>query len=431
LLPRAFVGKFGPMSLTKRVVIALVLGLVAGMAVAASGNQRLYAAVSILEPLGTLWVNAIRMTVVPLVVSLLIVGVASVSDMTMIGRMGARTLTSFVLMLLVSAVIAVVVVPPIFTLFQIDPASSASLRAAASSATAGTPSGREVPTFAQWLVDVIPANPVKAAADGTMLPLVVFSLLFSIALTRIAAEGRATIVHFFRALSEAMLVIVRWVISLAPIGVFVLALALSSRLGAIAAGAMAFYVVVVSAMFLLDLLLLYPVAVIFGGRSLTEFARAASAPQAVAVSTRSSLASLPALIDSAERGLGLPPAVSGFVLPLAVAIFKVTTPPTYIVGALFVAHLYGIQLSAEHILTLAALAVLLSFSAPGIPSGGLIVLATVFPSVGLPMEAIGILIALDVFPDAARTMANVTADLAVATIVAGRKRPEMTTAAAA
>lgn len=420
------------MSLTKRVVIALALGLIAGMGVAASGDLRLYSAVSFLEPLGTLWVNAIRMTVVPLVVSLLIVGVASVSDVTTIGRMGARTLTSFILLLLVSAVLSVIIVPPIFSLLQIDPASSASLQAAASSAAAAeTMSPRQLPTFAQWLVDVIPANPVKAAADGTMLPLVIFSLLFAIALTRLSVEKRAPVVHFFTAVSEAMLVVVRWVISLAPIGVFVLALALASRLGAIAAGAMAFYVIVVSGMFLLVLLLMYPVAAIFGRRTVTEFARAASAPQAVAVSTRSSLASLPALIESAERGLGLPPAVSGFVLPLAVATFKVTTPPTYIVGALFVAHLYGIQLSAQQILTLAALAVMLSFSAPGIPSGGLIVLASVFPSVGLPTEAIGILIALDVFPDAARTMANVTADLAVATIVARRERPEMTMAAAA
>ena len=419
------------MSLTKRVVIALALGLIAGMAVAASGDERLYSAVSFLEPLGTLWVNAIRMTVVPLVLSLLIVGVASVSDVTSIGRMGARTLVSFILILLMSAVLSVVIAPPVFSLLQIDPASSASLRSAASSAAAGTMSPRQLPTFAQWLVDVVPANPVKAAAEGTMLPLVVFALLFAIALTRLSAEKRAPVVHFFRAVSEAMLVIVRWVIALAPIGVFVLALALASRLGAIAAGAMAFYVVVFSGMCLLVLLLMFPVAAIFGGRTIAEFARAASAPQVVAMSTRSSLASLPALIESAERRLGLPPAVSGFVLPLSVATFKATTPPTYIVGALFIAHLYGIELSAQQILTLAALAVVLSFSAPGIPSGGLLVLASVFPSVGLPSEGIGILIALDVFPDVARTIANVTADLAVATIVARRERPEMTIAAAA
>jgi Na+/H+-dicarboxylate symporter len=419
------------MSLTRRVVIALALGLLGGMAVSVSADQRLYSIVSFLEPLGTLWVNAIRMTVVPLVVSLLVVGVASV-EVSAIGRMGARTLFCFVSLLVGSAVLTVLIVPPIFGLLEIDPASSASLRAAAMSASsATTSSARQLPTFAQWLVDVIPANPIKAAADGTMLPLVIFSLLFSIALVRVPIEKRAPVVGFFTAVSEAMLILVRWIISLAPVGVFVLALSLASRLGTIAAGAMAFFVVVICGAFLLELLLLYPVALIFGGVSVAQFGKAASAPQAVAMSTRSSLASLPALIDSAERGLGMPPAVSGFVLPLAVATFKVTTPPTYVVSALFVAHLYGVDLGAAQILTLSALAVLLSFSAPGIPSGGLIVLATVLPSVGLPPEAIGILIALDVFPDAARTMANVTADLAVATIVAKRERPEMAIAAAA
>jgi proton glutamate symport protein len=420
------------MSLTKRVVIALALGLIAGMAVGASGDQRLYSLVSFLEPLGTLWVNAIRMTVVPLVVSLLIVGVASVADVSTIGRMGARTLVCFISLLVISAVLAVLIAPPIFGLLEIDPVSSASLRSAATTAgSAASLSARQLPGFGQWLVDVIPSNPVKAAAEGTMLPLVIFSVLFSIALTRIPGEARAPVVRFFKAVSDAMLILVRWVISLAPIGVFILALALSSRLGTIAAGAMAFFVVVICGVFIVDLLLLYPIAAIIGRVSLTRFAKAASAPQAVAMSTRSSLASLPALIDSAERGLGLPPAVSGFVLPLAVATFKVTTPPTYVVGALFVAHLYGIELAAEQILTLAALGVLLSFSAPGIPSGGLIVLATVFPGVGLPLEGIGILIALDVLPDAARTVANVTADLAVATIIARKERPEMTIAAAA
>lgn len=194
------------MSLAKRVVVALSVGLIAGMGVAASGDQRLYSAVSFLEPLGTLWVNAIRMTVVPLVVSLLIVAVASVTEITTIGRMGARTLTCFVLLLFFSATLAVIIVPPIFTLLQIDPASSASLRAAAS---AGTLGAGKLPTFGQWLVDIVPANPVKAAADGAMLPLVVFSLLFAIALTGLRDETRAPVVHFFRAVSEAMLILVR------------------------------------------------------------------------------------------------------------------------------------------------------------------------------------------------------------------------------
>ena len=203
-----------------------------------------------------------------------------------------------------------------------------------------------------------------------------------------------------------------------------LALGLASRLGATAAGAVGFYVLAICAIFLLELILLYPLAVIGGRVGLRRFTRAALPAQAVAFSCRSSLASLPALLDSARRGLTLPPAVSGFVLPLAVSTFKLSTPPTQVVSVLFIARLYGIEVTPQQILMVATIAIALSFSAPGIPSGGLVILAPVFASIGLPVEGIGILIALDVFPDAARSVLNVTADLTVATVLSRRERTE-------
>jgi Na+/H+-dicarboxylate symporter len=413
------------MSLTKRVLIALGAGLGLGIAVSASGDQRLLSAVSFVQPIGTLWVNAIRMTVVPLVFSLLVVGVASASSAAAVGRIGARTFALFLALLICSAIVAAVLAPPIFSLLQIDPAMAASLRASATaSGEAAAQSAKQLPTFAQWLTDLVPVNPVKTAADGTMLPLVIFSVLFSAAATHTSAETRDTIVGFFRAVSEVMLILVRWIIELAPIGVFVLALSLASRLGATAAGAVGFYVVAICSIFLLELILLYPLAVIGGRVSLRRFARAALPAQAVALSTRSSLASLPALLDSARRGLRLPPAVRGFVLPLAVSTFKLSTPPTQVVSVLFIAQLYWITLAPQQILMVAIIAIALSFSAPGIPSGGLVILAPVFASVGLPVEGIGILIALDVFPDAGRSVLNVTADLTVATVLSRGERNE-------
>jgi Na+/H+-dicarboxylate symporter len=413
------------MSLTKRVLIALGAGLGLGIGVSASGDPRLLSAVSFVQPIGTLWVNAIRMTVVPLVFSLLVVGVASASSAAAVGRIGARTFALFLALLICSAIVAAVLAPPIFSLLQIDPAMAASLRASATaSGEAAAQSAKQLPTFAQWLTDLVPVNPVKTAADGTMLPLVIFSVLFSAAATHTSPETRDTIVGFFRAVSEVMLILVRWIIELAPIGVFVLALSLASRLGATAAGAVGFYVVAICSIFLLELILLYPLAVIGGRVSLRRFARAALPAQAVALSTRSSLASLPALLDSARRGLRLPPAVRGFVLPLAVSTFKLSTPPTQVVSVLFIAQLYGITLAPQQILMVAIIAIALSFSAPGIPSGGLVILAPVFASVGLPVEGIGILIALDVFPDAGRSVLNVTADLTVATVLSRGERNE-------
>lgn len=420
------------MSLTKRVVLALMAGLVLGIAVSTTGDSRLFSAVSFVQPIGVLWVNAIRMTVVPLVFSLLVVGVASAADAATVGRLGARTFALFLALLVCSAIVAALIAPPLFSLLRIDPAMAASLRASATaSGEAAAAGAKQLPTFAQWLTDLVPVNPIKTAADGTMLPLVIFSVLFSAAATRTTPETRETIVGFFRAVSEAMLMLVRWIIELAPIGVFVLALGLASRLGATAAGAVGFYVLAICSIFLLELILLYPVATIGGRVPLRRFARAASPAQVVAFSTRSSLASLPALLDTATKRLGLPPAVSGFVLPLAVATFKLSTPPTQVVSALFIARLYGIELAPQQILMVATIAIALSFSAPGIPSGGLLILAPVFASIGLPVEGIGILIGLDVFPDAARSVLNVTADITVATVLTRGERLESHTSVGA
>jgi Na+/H+-dicarboxylate symporter len=406
------------MSLTQRTLVGLAAGLAVGVGISAVGDPRLLSAVSFIQPLGVLWVNAIRMTVIPLVFSLLVVGVASASDAAAVGRIGARTLAMFLALLVCSAILAVLIAPPVFAMLRIDPTMAASLRAtAAASGAAAAESAKQLPSFGQWLTDLVPINPIRAAADGTMLPLVVFSVLFSVAATRAAPDTRETIVRFFKAVSEVMLILVRWIVALAPIGVFVLALGLASRLGATAAGAVGFYVLAICAIFALELLLLYPVAVIGGRVSLQRFARAVSPAQVVAFSSRSSLASLPALLDSATRGLGLPPAVSGFVLPLAVSTFKLSSPPTVVVSALFISRLYGIELAPQSILMLATVAIALSFTAPGIPSGGLIILAPVFASIGLPVEGIGILIALDVFPDAAKSVLNVTADFTVATVL--------------
>ena len=420
------------MSLTKRVLIALGAGLLIGTGVSASADPRLLSAVSFVQPVGTLWVNAIRMTVVPLVFSLLVVGVASATDAAAVGRIGVRTFALFIAFLVCSAIVAVLLAPPIFANLRIDPATAASLRAAAAtSSTTAVESAKNLPSFAQWLTDLVPINPIKTAADGNMLPLVIFSVLFSAAATRTPMETRDTIVRFFRSVSEVMLVLVRWIIELSPIPIFVLTLGLASRLGATAAGAVGFYVVGICAIFLVELLLLYPIAILGGRMPLKRFAKAVLPAQVVAFSSRSSLASLPALLDSATRGLHLPPQVSGFVLPLAVSTFKLSTPPTQVVSVLLIARLYGIELAPQQILMVATIAIALSFSAPGIPSGGLVILAPVFASLGLPVEGIGILIAIDVIPDAARSILNVTADITVATLLTRGERVESTVPATA
>jgi proton glutamate symport protein len=405
------------MSLTTRVVGGLALGLAAGAAINASRQLTLLTLASWIEPVGTLWVNAILMTVIPLVVSSLILGVASRDDPRLIVQLGRRAFLFFLLLVCVSSGITALIAPSLFAWLPIDTATSASLRA---SAAASATHPVQVPaTLGQWLVGLVPSNPVKAAADGALLPLVVFTLAFALAVLRLPTDLRLGLVRFFEAVASAMRILVEWVLVLAPLGVFALALPLAARLGVVAAGALGYYVALVSILPVAFLLLLYPVVSIAGQVSMRRFARAAAPAQAVALSSRSSLASLPALIEGAEHRLGLPTAITGFCLPLAVSTFKYCAPVVVIVGAIFIGRLYGIVIDPARLVEVAALAALLSFTVPGIPSGGIIAIApAAFAVLGLPLEGVGMLIALDTVPDMFRVPANVTADLAVATILA-------------
>jgi Na+/H+-dicarboxylate symporter len=404
-----------------RVLIALVAGLALGLLVAAADDARLYDLADRLVPLGTLWVNAIRMTVIPLVVSLLVVGVASTTDVAAIGRLGGRTVMVFVLL---PAGIAAVMIPIIAAVFsRLPPAASRPPLPPGASEAASQVAASEAPTLAAWLTSLVPANPVSAAADGAMVPLIVFTLLFALALTRVSASARATLLGAFHGVAETMLTLVGWVILVAPIGIFALILPLAARAGSTLVGGIGFYIVAYSVLCLVATLLLYPAAAVFGGVPIRRFARAAVSPQLIAFSSSSSIASLPALVASAETELGLPTRTTGFVLPLAVSTLKVAGPVSWTVGALFVGWFYGIDLGLPELTTVAFAAVFLAFAAPGVPRGAFIMLTPLLLAVGLPAEGVGILIAVDALPDVFATVLNVTGDLAAAAIVGRQSSP--------
>jgi Na+/H+-dicarboxylate symporter len=235
----------------------------------------------------------------------------------------------------------------------------------------------------------------------------------------VAPERRAAVVGFFDGVAVATTVLVRWILALAPIGVFALALALATRLGAGVMGAAAFYLAAHSALLAAALLLLYPVAVLGGRVRPGRFARAALPAQVVAATTRSSMAALPAMVAAAGDTLGLRPGVTSFALPLAVSTFRLNQPVSWQAMALFAAALYGVRLGPADVATLAAASVLMSFSVPGIPSGSLFVIAPFLAAVGIPPEAVGVLIALDLVPDVFKTLLNVTAHLTAVTVLDG------------
>lgn len=389
-------------------LVALVLGLGLGLAVA--GSPALAdATVRVLQPVGTLWVNAIRMTVIPLVIATVLAALLGSGAERLVRAIGGRGLVLFGAMLLVASLFTVVVAPPLVSTFT--PSADPALL------TGGGPSPEVPPvSLVTWLLELIPVNPVRAAADTSMLPLLIFVVLFGLAAARLPREQRDVIHRGSAAVSAATFVLVRWILLLAPVGVFALAAVLGARLGLDAAGAVLAYVGVVVGLSIVVIVALYVFVGIFTRFRIADFARASGTAQAVAFSARSSLASLPAMVDGAQR-LGLRPGVGSFFLPLAASVFRLGGVVGITTGILFLAHLYGTPVRAPELLTIFLAVPLLTFSVPGIPGGSILIMAPVLTSVGIPLEGIGILLAADTVPDMVRTTVNVTADMAVAAAV--------------
>lgn len=405
------------MSFGTRVVLGLVAGLAVGALLAASGNPSLAKIIPLLEPAGTLWLNALRMTIIPLIVAMLITGIASAAETAATGRIAARALIVFLVLLTAAAILGAILTPAVLAWWPVDPQAAAAFRAGVSHDPAAIPN---LPPLRDWIVDIVPSNPFKAAADGALLPLVIFSLFFGFAASRITPSLRTPLLGFFQAVMQTMFVIIQWVLWAAPVGVFALALSVGSRGGVNAAGALAHYLVLMCALSLLITILVYPMVVAVGGVSLARFARAVAPAQAVAISTQSSLASLPAMIAGAQRQLGLPERVTAITLPLAVSLFRITSPLVNISIVIFVAHVYGVHLDAMRLIIGVVLAVVTSFGVVGLPSQLTLFNTTVPISIamGVPLELLPLLLAVEVIPDIFRTLGNVTADIAVTAVVA-------------
>ncbi|SEM82656.1 Na+/H+-dicarboxylate symporter [Luteibacter sp. UNCMF331Sha3.1] len=409
------------MTATQRILLGLALGALGGIALAHATPDLAVRVADAVQPLGKLWLSALQMTVVPLVLSLVVVGANTATDAAASGRIARRAIVAFLLLLALGAAVAAIVSPGLFALFP----RSASLAAALSGATGHMPETAPV-GWSDWLAGIVPTNAVMAAANSAMLPLVVFAMFLGFALTRIAAERRALVVEFFRAIADAMIVVVRWVLLVAPLGVFCLILAVCARAGLHMLGALGVYVLVECIVYVGVTALMLVVARVWGREPFARFAAAIAPAQVVAASTQSSLASLPAMLESADRRLGYPTAVTSLVLPMAVSLFRLTSPIQYIVSSCFIAWALGIDLGVAQLSAGAALAVVISLGSVGLP-GQVTFIATNVPvaqAMGLPIAPLGIMLAVDTLPDTLATLGNVTADLAATSVVAARSRKD-------
>lgn len=397
---------------TLQVAVALLAGFIGGIALRATDIPRY------VEPLGTLWINAIRMPILPLIVTMLIAAIAGSRDTRQIGTLGVRTLAIMIALLSLFAVIMVPLSKAVLGGLTFDPASTAALRDAARF----DPALLQQVSLREWLLSLVPSNPIRAAADGALLPLVIFSLAYGMALSRVRDGIRETHVRFFQGVADAMMTIIRWVVIVAPIGVFALAMSVGARLGVAAAGAIIVYIVACVVCLSVAIGLLYVITARAGGVPLRVLAPALLPAQTVAFTSRSSLAALPVLLTDAQTRLGLSATVAGFVLPLCASIFKLNSPITWPLGAVLVAQLYGVDFAGTNLVIFGVGSVLLSLTVPGIPSGGFFVQAPLYLAVGLPPEGLGILIAVDFIPDLFKTLLNLTSYASTALLVSRGER---------
>jgi proton glutamate symport protein len=409
-------------SRTAAAIAALAGGIAAGLLLRRLGAAWTAPAVRGLAAVGQLWVAALRMTVLPLVVGLTLTAILCTPRDGSIGRLGARSLALFVLLLVGAGVLTCAAVAPVLRLMPVGPDTAAAFRAGVPAVPAAPPEAAAPSAPGGWLLALIPANPFQAAAAGEILPILVFTVAFGVAAARLQGESRELLGRIAQGVADAMLVMIGWILIALPLGVFALATDLAFRVGLGVTGVIGYYVALLCAALVGVLLLMYPLTAALAGVSVGRFARAAARAQAVAASTRSSLAALPALVEGARRHLALPDSATGFVLPLSVGVFKLNRTISSPLKLLFLAHVFQIPLSLPQVGAFLAMQVALSFSTAGIPSMGTVRSIPAYVAVGIPLEGVVLLDAVESIPDIFKTVLNVTADMSVAAILTRRER---------
>lgn len=387
-------------------LVGLVAGLVIGLLLA--GKPLADAALKVTGPIGSLWLQGLQMTILPLVAGLLFSGIVETVAAAKAGAMARRTLGIIVGFLAFSATLGAVAMPVLLDLFPVP---------AGVSFPHGADPGK-APGISEFLASLLPDNVISAAAASAMLPVIVFVGLFALASTRLADEPRRALAVLFEGLAGAMMVVIGWVLMLAPIGVFALGLTLGVRSGGAALGALAHYIVLVVAVGAVVMIAGYVIAVFGGKRSLPAFAAAILPAQVVAISTQSSIATVPAMLAS-SRKLGVGSTTAEFVLPLAVTLFRATGPAMNMAVAVYAAKLAGFELTTGALAAGAFVAFATTFGAVSLP-GTISFVSSIGPiaaAMGVPLWPLGILVAVEVLPDLMRTVGNVTMDVAVTTAV--------------
>lgn len=404
------------MPLSLRILTGLIFGIVVGAALSYLHFGQLSAILAIASVVGTLWLNSLKMTIIPLIFTLVVSSINSVTKTISAGRLATRTLLMISILLIGGAILSAVISPLLLVVWPITIETSHGLLSAV-----GASHGAILPPqpVADMITAIIPSNALAAASQGDMVPFVFFTLVFGFALATLPENPRAELTRVLSAVAQTMVVIINWILLVAPLGVFALGIKLGASGNANAAGALGHYIAVTGIIGLISILSLYPLVRLRGIRIRFFAARIAPA-QVVAVSTSSSLASLPAMIEGAAE-LQIPSPIAGLVLPLAVTTFRYTSPAMNVAAGLWIAGLYGLHPTPSQIVATAAVSLVGSVAAVGLP-GAINLFITYVPIcsvLGLPVDVLPLLLAVDAIPDIVKTVGNVTADLTLAALMPG------------
>ncbi|MCP5056744.1 MAG: dicarboxylate/amino acid:cation symporter [bacterium] len=401
----------GASGLTRRILVGMGAGLVVGLALNAFGlSDAGYASQFVVQGLlhvgGAVFLASLKLLVVPLVLVSLVCGTAALDDISRLGRLGGRTLLLYLFTTAVAITLAIT------GAILIQPGAGFDLP------TDVEFQGRAAPSLADTLIQIFPTNPIHAMAEGNMLQIIVFAVLFGLAMT-MAGEAGARMLRFFEDANAVVMRLVGLLMRIAPIGVFCLIAKVFAEQGFEAFQPLLKYFFVVLGVLLLHGLGVYPALLTVLGRlDPRMFFRKMRSPQVVAFSTASSGATLPVTLRTAERRLGVDNRVASFTVPLGATINMDGTAIMQGVATVFISQAYGIDIGPGGYLMVVVTATLASIGTAGVPGVGLVMLAMVLRQVGLPVEGIGLIIGIDRLLDMVRTAVNITGDAAVTCIVA-------------
>ncbi len=418
------------MQLHTKILIGLIAGVVVGAAANLSGVEAAQHFLGALDPIGTAFINLITMIVIPLVVASLVVGTASLGDLSKLGRIGGKTLLYYMGTTAVAVTIGLALSNVVTPGSGVDPSTRDAISARyGGDAAAQMDVAANAPSATETLLRIIPRNPVKAAADMDLLPLIFFTVLFGAALTVIEADYRDAVLKFFNGINEASMTLINWIMKLAPYAVFVLIASVVANFGFDLLRSLLIYTLTVVAGLLLHAFGTYALILRFLARiSPAKFYRRIAAVPLFAFSTSSSNATLPLTIETAEDELGVSNEVASFVLPLGATINMDGTALYQAVAVMFIAQIYGIPMTLGDQMIIVLTATLASIGAAGVPSAGIITLIIVLNSVGLGAEVqagIALILGVDRILDMLRTSVNVTGDLTCSAFVARTEGEEL------